>query len=74
MKIKEYIEFKRQYFPPRSRLIDLVAEGSLLAAQTGEVKGENGGSGDGNGGNPTYPPFGGAKANSRVFFDDETEE
>ncbi len=50
-----------------------------LAGPSAEATGGNGTNGDGNGGNPTFPPFvppsgGNAKANSRVFFDDETEE
>ena len=43
-----------------------------IAGPSATVNGGNGPSGDGNGGNPPKP-FG-AKAESRVFFDDETEE
>lgn len=75
MKIKEYIETKRQYTPPRIHVKVLLMEG-LLAGVTAESTVGNGGSGDGNGGNPPIPPFGGggAKANTRLFFDDVTEE
>lgn len=88
MKIKKHIKAKRQYVSP-SIYVKVLQMESMLAGPSATVNGGNGTSGDittggtgGDGGstpppgNPTYPPFGGqgAKANSRLFFDDETEE
>lgn len=71
MKIKKHIKAKRQYVSPSIYVKVLQMEGHI-AGPSATVNGGNGTSGDGNGGNPPKP-FG-AKAESRVFFDDETEE
>lgn len=74
MKIKKHIKAKRQYVSPSIYVKVLQMEGHI-AGPSAYATGGNGGSGDGEGegGNPPIKPFG-AKADSRVFFDDETEE
>lgn len=80
MKKKKYIKDKREYISPSIYVKTLQME-SHLTGPSAEVNGSNGTSGDTTPttppGNPTIPPFssgGSAKANSRVFFDDVTEE
>lgn len=75
MKIKKHIKAKRQYVSP-SIYVKVLQMESMLAGPSATETAPNEGSGDGEGGNPTFPPFGGkgAKADSRMFFDDETEE
>lgn len=76
MKIKEYIEFKRQYFPPKVKVHKILDEG-ILAGGSPWVEGSDitKDPNETGGGNPQFPPFvppgtNPAKAGSFVVDDD----
>lgn len=66
MKIKEYIEFKRQYFPPKVKVHNILDEG-ILAGGSPWVEGSDipGGTNE--------DPFGGAKKSSFLSVDEDIE-